>query len=54
MLLHACFITDRFITDQDLVLFFQTRKGLEYILEKLFAPEKPQTVITGIPITQNF
>lgn len=32
----------------------KTRKGLEYILEKLFAPEKPQTVITGIPITQNF
>ncbi|XP_065052109.1 PRELI domain-containing protein 1, mitochondrial-like [Rhopilema esculentum] len=32
----------------------KSRKGLEYVLEKMFNPEKLQTVITGIPLTQNF
>ena len=36
------------------ILPFQSRKGLEYVLEKMFNPEKLQTVITGIPLTQNF
>lgn len=32
----------------------KSKKGLEHVLEKMFNPEKLQTVISGIPLTQNF
>jgi len=32
----------------------KSKKGLEHILEKIYPSEKLQTIITGIPIAQNF